>query len=393
MNFHIEDVTPSSPSLFSPQHSPSPNTVTKVTFAGRLDIDSVAELWQPCATALMQRYPQPSKLLLDVAAVDYCDIAGITFLQTLRKAQLQRKADCEVLIINLRADLNKLLTYIEQQPDPGEKQNLLHQNLSERLPERFGHIAVDVMEEFRDNITFIGMLAYQLLFVCWHLKKLRWNDFLHVIDDVGPKSLGIVALIGFLIGLISTFQAAPSFGQFGAQIFMVNLVSLGLVREMGPLLTAVLLAGRTASAFAAQLGTMKINREIDALETMGINPIRFLVVPRVLAALLITPLLEIFLIACGMFGCFIVMSTLGYTVDAFWYQLIHAVALKDWCGGLVKVFTFGLVIGAIGCLHGLKTGCDAQAVGRATTQAVVSSLIMLVVVDGIFAVLYYVLGI
>lgn len=357
----------------------------KIAFSERLDIDSVPKLWQECSAALLK--VKPVELTLEMSAVDYCDIAGITFLQALSKEQEKRKAKCN--IVNFKEDFQRLLSYIEKQPDPEEKQNLLRQN----LPERFGHIAVNLVEEFRDNITFIGVLTHQFLYAAVHLHKMRWRDFARVVEDVGPKSLGIVALIGFLIGLISTFQAAPSFNQFGAQIFMVNLVGLGLVREMGPLLTAVLLAGRTASAFAAQLGTMKINREIDALETMGINPVRFLVVPRVLAAVIITPILEMFLIICGLFGCFAVMRTLGYTFDAFYSRLIDAVAPQDFLGGLLKVFTFGLVIAAVGCLHGLKTGFDAQAVGRSTTQAVVSSLIMLVVVDGVFAILYYVLGI
>lgn len=370
MNFRLEELN---------------SDTLKIVFTGRLNIDTVAQLWQPCSAAILKAHP--TKLILELSAVDYCDIAGITFLQALRREQAKKNASCE--IANLKKNFHDLLLYIEKQQDPREKQSLLKQN----LPERFGHIAVNIVEELHDNIVFIGILTYQMLFTCFHLRRVRWYDFASIVEDVGPKSFGIVALIGFLIGLISTFQAAPSFGQFGAQIFMVNLVSLGLVREMGPLLTAVLLAGRTASAFAAQLGTMKINREIDALDTMGINPISFLVIPRVLSAMLITPLLEIFLITCGLFGCFVVMSTLGYTLDAFWSQLVSSVAPRDFLGGLAKVFVFGLVIGAIGCLHGLKTGFDAQAVGRSTTQAVVSSLIMLVVIDGIFAILYYILEI
>jgi len=361
-----------------------PSTL-KIIFSGRLDIDHVATLWQPCSTILLKHLP--TTLILELAAVDYCDVAGITLLQSLRQQQLKRNTTCE--IINLKSDFQQLLTYIEDQSHPQKQQHLSKQN----LPERFGHIAVSLVEEIRDNIAFIGHLTYQLLLIFTHPNRIRWHDFTRTIEDVGPKSLGIVTLIGFLIGLISTFQAAPSFNNFGAQIFMINLVGLGLVREMGPLLTAVLLAGRTASAFAAEIGTMKINREIDALATMGINPIRFLVIPRVLAATLITPLLEMFLIACGLLGCFVVMNSLGYTLDAFWTQLSGAIKLKDFLGGLAKIFVFGLVIAAIGCLHGLKTGSEAQAVGRSTTQAVVSSLIMLVVVDGIFAVTYYVLGI
>ena len=224
-------------------------------------------------------------------------------------------------------------------------------------------------------------------------KRVRWRDFLRVAEETGPQALPIIALIGFLMGLISTFQAAPSFKQFGAQIFMVNLVGLGLVREIGPLLTTVLLAGRTASAFAAEIGTMKINQEIDALKTMGLDPIRFLVVPRILATMIITPMLEAFFIIFGLLGSFVVMLTLGYTADAFVHQLHRAIVPMDYIGGLIKVFVFGLVIASVGCLNGIKTRFGSQAVGHSTTQAVVNSLIMLVFVDGVFALIYYVLGV
>jgi phospholipid/cholesterol/gamma-HCH transport system permease protein len=138
---------------------------------------------------------------------------------------------------------------------------------------------------------------------------------------------------------------------------------------------------------------MKINQEVDALKTMGLEPIRFLIVPRILATMLVTPILEIFFIIFGLFGCWVVMSYLGYTTDVFFEQLRQAITPLDYFGGLIKVFVFGLVIASVGCLHGIKTSFGAQAVGHSTTQAVVSSLIMLVVVDGIFAMIYYVLGI
>jgi phospholipid/cholesterol/gamma-HCH transport system permease protein len=162
---------------------------------------------------------------------------------------------------------------------------------------------------------------------------------------------------------------------------------------MGPLLTAVLIAGRTASSFAAEIGTMKINEEISALNTMGLDPVRFLVVPRILATMTVTVMLETFMILFGLIGCYVVMSTLGYTLHAVLNQLQQAIDIEDCLGGMVKVFVFGIVIAGVGCLHGLKTRFGAQAVGRSTTQAVVSSLIMLVIVDGIFAVIYYILGI
>ena len=359
--------------------------VLKIIFGGRLDIDSVSELWNPCIKAVVQHCPR--LLILDFKSVVYCDGAGITLIHKLQKQQTSKERDCE--INNLQPDFKNLLEYLGQQSDQMEPKTSYAENFSEHV----GHIAVDFVKNIRDNVIFLGMLSYQLFFILLNPGKIRWRDFFRIAEETGPQALPITALIGFLIGLISTFQAEPSFKQFGAQIYMVNLVGLGLVREMGPLLTAVLLAGRTASAFAAEIGAMKINREIDALKTMGINPMRFLVVPRILATMIVTPVLEVFFILFGLLGCMVVMSALGYTVDSFMHQIYQTIAPKDYIGGLLKVFVFGLVIAGVGCLHGVKTRFGTQAVGHSTTQAVVSSLIMLVIVDGIFALIYYVLGV
>lgn len=370
MNFHIEKSLPDT---------------LKIVFAGTLDVDGVAKIWRACVRAVEEQ--SPNSLFLDFSKVDYCDGAGIALIKVLQRQQTKHNNVCT--IHGLKPNFQKLFAYIEQQPNKVE----VDTSLNMRFPEQLGRIAVDVLKIFRDNVIFIGMFSYQLFFSLLKPSKIRFRDFFRIAEDTGSQAVPIIALIGFLFGLISTFQAAPSFEEFGVQIYMINLVGLGLVREMGPLLTAVLLAGRTASAFAAEMGTMKINQEVDALTTMGVNPIRFLVVPRVLAVMVVTPILEVFFIIFGLLGCLAVMLTLGYTVDAFFHQLYQAIVPLDYLGGMIKVFVFGFVIAGIGCLHGIKTSFGAQAVGRSTTQAVVSSLIMLVVVDGIFALVYYVLDV
>jgi len=193
-----------------------------------------------------------------------------------------------------------------------------------------------------------------------------------------------------LVGLITTFQSSAPLGRFGAQIYIIDLVALGLIREMGPLMSAVLLSGRTASSFAAEIGTMKINQEIDALQTMGIDAIRFLVLPRIIATIIITPFLSMAMIISGLFGCLLIMLSLGYNIHIFAHEVFRIVSLQDFFSGFVKTFAFGGVIAATGCMHGIKTNLGAIAVGKSTTKAVVSSLIMLVLVDGIFAAIYYV---
>lgn len=357
----------------------------QINFPDRLDMDSVAKIWQQCLSSVEKE--NCKSLILEMQNVTYCDGAGIALIEALKAEQLKNNHKCEIK--NLNTAFANLLIEKKQQPLNLERGAKHSSNLLEKL----GLLSINIWEDLKKNIVFLGSITYQLYFVFLHPNKIRWSDFWKAVEDVGPRAFLIVALIGFLIGLISTFQAAPSFEQFGAQILMVNLVGLGLVREMGPLLTAVLLAGRTSSAFAAEIGTMKINQEINALETMGLNSVRFLVVPRMLAAMLITPILEVFLIIFGLLGCYAVMCSLGYSLDAFFHQLQQAIKPLDYVGGLIKVFVFGWVIAGVGCLHGLKTNFDAEAVGHSTTQAVVSSLIMLVIVDGIFATIYYVLGI
>lgn len=357
----------------------------KIVFPKRLDINTVTEIWEKCVSTVKKHLPKT--LILESSLIEYCDGAGIALIKTLENHQVQNENVCEIK--ELKPDFKKLLLYVEKRSDKLGKENLRKITIAEYV----GCLTVNVLQIFYDNITFLGKLSYQMFATLLHLGRIRWGDFIRFAEDTGPQALPIIALIGFLIGLISTFQAAPSFKEFGVQVYMVNLVGLGLVREMGPLLTSVLLAGRTASSFAAEIGTMKINQEVDALKTMGLEPIRFLIVPRILATMLVTPILEIFFIIFGLFGCWVVMSYLGYTTDVFFEQLRQAITPLDYLGGLIKVFVFGLVIASVGCLHGIKTSFGAQAVGHSTTQAVVSSLIMLVVVDGIFAMIYYVLGI
>ncbi|MFW6255811.1 MAG: MlaE family ABC transporter permease, partial [Candidatus Sumerlaeota bacterium] len=200
-------------------------------------------------------------------------------------------------------------------------------------------------------------------------------------------------LIGFLMGLIMSFQAAIPLRQFGADIFVADLIALSMLRELGPLMTAIILAGRTGSAFAAELGTMQINEEIDALKTMGLPPVRFLVVTRVTGATFVTPLLTLFANLAGLIGGAVVLLSLGFPLITYYRQAFGAVDLVDLTGGLAKSVVFGFLVSAIGCLRGLQTKSGATSVGHSTTRAVVSAIILIALADGVFAVVYYYLGI
>lgn len=356
----------------------------KINFSGQLSFHSTPNVWQSCIE-LQNKYA-PEILTVDMQNIDYCDGAGIGLLLELKKRQVTLGK--QILIQGLNPQMQKLMALIIEQRHNSEEHELPY-----GITTSVGRFTVDILKNLSNTIIFIGILTQQLWRTLLHPKNVRWRDFFIIAQEVAPNALPLIVLLGFLVGLISAFQSAIPLGEFGAQIYIADLVGVGLIREMGPLMTAVLLAGRTASAFAAELGSMKINQEIDALTTMGLDPIRFLVVPRVLAVTVMTPLLSLFLIFFGLVGCGIVMQGLGFNFGMYTHELYTAIDFGDFMGGFVKTSVFGIVISAIGCLHGLKTRFGASAVGYSTTQAVVSSIIMIVIIDGVFAWVYYVLGI
>ena len=206
-------------------------------------------------------------------------------------------------------------------------------------------------------------------------------------------SLPIVSLISFLVGLTLAYQAAVELRQFGADIFVADIVGLSTVREMGPMMAAVILAGRTGAAFAATIGNMKANEEIDALETLGIPAVQFLVLPRLIALAVMMPLLALYANALGILGGMLVAyGLLAIPPTAFWVEMLSIVDLTDIATGVIKAGAFGLIVGLSGCLRGLQSDRSAAGVGRATTSAVVTAILLIIIADAIFAVLFNVLG-
>ena len=261
------------------------------------------------------------------------------------------------------------------------------------FPEETGRSVHLVLEDAYALIAFVGELCLALARGLADLRRLRWADLFYAAETAGVNALPIVLLISFLVGLIMSFQAAIPMRQFGAEIFVANLIALSMLRELGPLMTAIVLAGRSGAAFAAEIGTMKVNEEIDALTTMGLEPVRFLVVTRVLAAMVMTPLLSVLADLIGLVGGAIVLLSLGYPLVTFVNQVLGAVTWVDFVGGLAKALVFGVIIAGIGCYRGLRTGSGASAVGESTTKAVVSGIVLIVIADGLFSVAFFYLGI
>ena len=257
---------------------------------------------------------------------------------------------------------------------------------------RIGDWATADWVETAVGVAFLGEGMLALGALLRGRARFRMRDLLAVIQDCGPRALGIVSLISFLIGLILAFVGAVQLQQFGASIFVANLVAIAMTREIGCIMTAIVMAGRTGAAFAAQLGTMNTNQEIDALSTMGISPMEFLVLPRMLALILMMPLLTIYADLVGILGGAVVgIGMLGLGPTEYFEQTRGAVSLTDFFIGVSKSAVFGILVALVGCLRGMQSGRSAAAVGLAATSAVVTSIVLIIVIDGIFAVILNVL--
>lgn len=242
------------------------------------------------------------------------------------------------------------------------------------------------------GIAFIGEAAVAAVRLPGRRRLFRFADLMRHADEAGVRGLPLAVLLGFLIGLILAFQSLIPMRQFGAEVFVASLVAIGLMRELGPLLAAVILAGRTGSAIAAELGTMKVNQEIDALVTLDLDPMTFLVLPRLAAAMLVMPALTLALEAAGLVGMAVVLLSAGIPMAAITNQVTGWVSPGDAIGGLAKALVFGAAVAGIGCASGLATGVGPRAVGQSATAAVVGGIVATIVLDGIAAVVFYRLG-
>ncbi len=363
----------------------------KVLLSGNIDIYTLGGVWgqirESQKTWLGQNAHQSKTLTFDASQVDSLGGAGIAFLIDLEEAQEKSGGIFSLVGLDeryqpLRKEFNPISNLF---PPPAIK------------PQRSfivstGMATQNLLDDAKGLITFTGHLAADLFWSLMNPRQVRWGDFVNAAVEAGIAALPIVGLVSFLIGVILSFQAAIGMQQFGATSFVGPLAALGIVREMGPLITAILLAGRSSAAFAAEIGTMTVNSEVDALVTGGLSPIRFLVVPRVLAGILVMPILTLYADIVSILASMFTMLAYGIPFINFYNGMIAAVDLEDIASGLVKATLFGVVVSAVGCLRGMQTGTGAAAVGISATRAVVSSIVMIVLVDGIFAVISYKTG-
>ena len=357
-----------------------------ITIEGNLDSTTTGKVWKE-ATEAVER-SSPNKLVIDASKIDYCDGSGIGLLVEFHRRQKQAGGEMEIR--GLKPEFQQLLNLFDPTKfeEPPEE---ISRHIS--LPEQVGRKFVMILEDIRDLIAFTGELFVALFLALLNPRRVRWKDAFLIAETAGVNALPIIVLVSFLVGLIIAFQSAIPMRQFGADIFVANLVALSTLRELGPLMTAIILAGRSGSAFAAELGTMKVREEVDALTTLGLDPVRFLVVTRTLASIIMTPLLTIFSNLMGLVAGYVVFISLGFSLTTYVNQIVSAATYVDFLGGIVKSFVFGFLIAGIGCMEGLRTKTGASAVGESATRSVVSGIVLIIVTDGIFGVSYYYLGI
>ena len=350
---------------------------TVLALSGRLDAEAAAALWPAMTRALAEK---PN--VIDLSGVDTMDSAGAILVLRAGDAVAVQGGSTDVLAV-----LERNRAALKAAPAPTEAPRDFAPITA------FGGAVFGGVQAALSGIAFAGEALVAAFRVMFRPRMFRGAEFLRHLDEIGLRAFPLTLLLGFLIGLILAYQSSIPLKRFGAEIFVPNLVGISLLRELGPLLAGVVLAGRTGSAFAAELGTMTVNEEVNALRIMGIDPMVMLVLPRILAGILVMPALTLLMNLAGLAGMTVVMESLGFPWSAVSNQLQQWLSLGDLMGGLFKSACFGLVIAAIGCRAGLAAGLGPRAVGDAATAAVVGGIVAIVAMDGVFAILFFRLGI
>jgi phospholipid/cholesterol/gamma-HCH transport system permease protein len=329
------------------------------------------------------------RLALDLSEVESIDGSAAAIIAELWDRQ--RCAGGELALVGASGSVASVL---ELYTSRGLRECLRPQVRRPSVPEQVGRATVALLGTLREASEFVGNFTRSGWATLRRPASLSWSSIPRQMERAGADGLPIVLLIGFLIGLITAFQAAVQLGKLGADSFVANLVALSLTRELAPLMTAIVIAGRSGASIAAELGTMKVSEEIDALRVLGIDPYRFLVFPRVIALTLMLPVLTLLSDAIGIAGGVVIAFTqLDLGLLGYMNATRESLELGDVFGGIAKSVVFGFLIAMIGCERGMATRGGAEGVGRSTTAAVVNILFHLILVDALFTVLYKMLGI
>jgi phospholipid/cholesterol/gamma-HCH transport system permease protein len=329
--------------------------------------------------------PPAQRLTFDTTALSGWDSGLVTFLLDIMALGEQRRIPVERE--GLPNGLRRLLHLATAVP---ERQGARREATRQPFLERVGQETLGLIASVGDMLGFIGEAVLALWAFLRGRARFRRLEFIMLIQECGAQALPIVTLICFLVGAILAFIGAVQLAMFGAQIYVANLVGMAMTLEMGAMMTAIIMAGRTGAAFAAQLGTMTVNEEIDALTTLGLSPMEFLVVPRMLALVTMMPLLTLYGDLLGILGGGLIgVTVLGISPVEYFNQTRAALTLTACAQGLIKSAVYGMLVALAGCLRGMQCGRSAAAVGQATTSAVVTSIVCIITASAILTVIFF----
>jgi len=357
-----------------------------VRLAGELTVASIGSV----AADFAALQPDGRDLTVDLGDVARIDTTGAWLVH--RVVRDWHAAGRTATIDHASPDAQRLIEQVAANDKPAPRRPPQGNRAVERL-DMIGGALVRQVHTLGEFLGFLGQTLVTLFQTIFERRPLRWNAVIHQMEVVGVNALGIVGLLLFLVGVVVAQQGAVQLQQFGAEVFVVNLIGRSVIRELGILLTAIMVAGRSGSAFAAQIGSMKLNEEVDAMSSIGMSPIEVLVLPRVIATVIMTLLLSLFgavmaIIGGGLF-CWV---SLAIPPANFIQRIQDATPLSDLLIGLFKALVFGLIIAVTGCFQGMQVTGNAESVGLRTTQAVVQSIFLVIVLDAFFAVFFTALG-
>ncbi len=356
---------------------------TDLRIGGTLKLSSAGALW-----ADLGKYTEPlsrgQSLNFDLEGVETLDGGALALLVHARAGLVLRGVACE--FVNAQPRVAELVQLYRGDAVPTPRVRRRREGLLEQI----GRSTTLLVTEVRQVLGFLGTCVLAALGLLREPRTANWSAVLPIMDRAGTDAVPIVVLINFLVGFVMAFQGAVQLKQFGANIFVADLVGLSVVRELGPLMTAIIVCGRSGASFAAELGTMKVSEEIDALQTLGFGPIRYLVLPRLFALMLIMPFLTLFADVVGMLGGLAVgLFSLDLTIAGYFIETQKALRPWDIVSGLLKSVVFGIAIAVISCQQGFATSGGAEGVGRRTTASVVSILFALILIDAAFTVFFH----
>lgn len=331
----------------------------------------------------LHKLPKSGEININGGEITQLDTAATWLLiKTIAHAE---KSGLKIQTKNFSEQYEKLISLIKKEADIKEIPTPTHLSQIARI----GKYTINQLDEFVAFLSFSGLIASEFIRTALNPKHWRWNEIAGVIYKTGFQALPIIGLLSFMIGVVISYQMGNQLRNYGANIFIVDLLGLSVLREFGPLITSIMVSGRTGSAFTAQLGTMKVNQEIDALNTMGITPIELLIIPRLIGLFIVLPLLTVWADVFGiMGGMMMAKNMLGIGWYDFLIRFQQEIPLRSLIIGLGKAPVFALIISSIGCFEGMRVYGSADSVGTQTTRSVVLSIFFIIVADAIFSVLF-----